>query len=355
MGSSLIVTATNYSDSVYLNKPVNIATYHGAQYLDSLLKQKYGGSFKTYNLSSPGQIPSDAFMTLQAMLKTSHRPDVLIYGIAPRDFYDSSKATAMDSEPFKYLRRLVNLEGTLGYMFRSPWSKMNWLMEENLYLYGNSIDLQLLCTRAAEKLVDKLVPIPAGAQPYTPWDRQALIPKYKPAEVFPEAVQIQPEDPLNPPALKDDSQQYIDRYKKPSARTFREQFFFLNKVAEVCQREKIELVLVNMPITQSNIKLLGVERYLEYIYALYRFSQEHDVPTFDLFDCKYFDPKTNYHDSVHLNATGGKKFWDRLVKILGRTPRTNFALELAGQKLQKQESLINEPTPTKFNIHLRNL
>lgn len=355
MGSSLIVTATNYSDALYLNKPLNIATYHGAQYLDSLLEGKYGSSFKTYNLSSPGQIPSDAYMTLQAMLKTSHRPDVLIYGLAPRDFYDSSRASAMDSEPFRYLRRLVNLGGTQGRMFRTPWAKMNWLLEENLYLYGNSIDLQLLSTRAAERVVDKLAPLPAGVQPYTYWQRQELMPEYKAAEVYPQAVNIEPEDPLNPPPLKDDSDQYLDRYRKPSKRTFHDQFFFLNKVAEVCQREKIELILVNMPITEGNIKLLGTRRYLEYIHALYRFSQEHNVPTFDMTDFAYFDKRMNYHDSVHLNALGGKKFFDRLVEALAATPRTNAALELAGQKLQKQESLINEPTPTKFNIRLKNL
>lgn len=355
MGSSLIVTATNYSDAAYLNKPLNIAMYHGAQYFDSLLEGKYGGSFKTYNLSTPGQIPSDAFMTLQAMLKTSHRPDVIIYGIAPRDFYDSSKATPMDSEPFQYLKRLVKLEGTVGKMFHSPWSKLSWLMEQNLYLYGNSIDLQLLCTRTVERVVDKLIPVPAGVQPLTCWQRQELLPTYKPAEVFPEAVEIQPEDPLHPPALKDDSKQYIERYRKPSAHNFRDQFFFLFKVAELCQREKIELILVNMPITEGNIKLLGARRYLEYIHALYRFSQEHNVPTFDLLDFNYFDARMNYHDSVHLNGSGGKKFYDRLVKILSSTPRTKAALELAGQKLQKQESLINEPTPTKFNIRLKDL
>src|SRR5215470_9651366 len=90
LGSSLMVSAVAGCDANFLNKNLDLANYHKCSYLDHRLRTTFGGSFDTFNLSAPGQMPSDAYLSLRAMVNCANRPDVVIYGIAPRDLIDST-------------------------------------------------------------------------------------------------------------------------------------------------------------------------------------------------------------------------------------------------------------------------
>ncbi len=346
LGSSLLVSAVNSCDATFLNKSLNLVSYHKAKYFDSKLAGKLDGEFNTYNLAAPGQMPSDAYMTLTAMLKTSHRPDVVVYGVAPRDFLDSSLSSPLDTEPFRFLHRLVNLDDVMHMMFRSPWAKLNWLLEREVYFYGNALDTQMAITNSYENMLNKLFPPPTGKRAFTYWDRVKLLPKFKAGEIHPLAITVGPEDQNNPPPYEDNSNEYRERYKDPDDLTYRTQLFFLKKLAELCKRERIELIVVNMPLTMDNIRILGAYQYMAYVNALIHFSKDNDVPTFDLNNIANFKKKDDFHDGVHLNAHGGMKFFNRLTNILTSTPRTRVALELAGQHLARKRSLAGSVTPT---------
>lgn len=354
LGSSLMVSATNGCDATYLKKNLNLVSYHKASYFDSLLENELDGEFNTYNLAAPGQMPSDAYMTLTAMLKTSHRPDVVVYGVAPRDFIDSSLASPLDTEPFRFLHRLVNLDDVMQMMFRSPWAKLNWLAERNFYLYGNALDIQMTMGKKYVDALDMIFPPPTGNDIFTYWDRVKMLPSYKAGEIHPRAIVVAPQDPTHPPEFKDNTTEYRERYKNPDSKTYNTQFYFLGKLAELCKRERIELVVVNMPITLDNIRILGSYHYMSYVNALRHFSQEDDVPAFDLNDFALYNI-ADFHDGVHLNAVGGQKFFKQLTGILLATTRIKIALELSGQKLARQRALAGSATPMNLEPKPLNL
>lgn len=351
LGSSLMVSAINNSDAMYMQKELNLANYHKAVYLDKLLSENFGGTFKTYNLAGPGQMPSDAYMTLQTMLRTHQRPDVVVYGVAPRDFYDSSMASPVDSEAFRFLHRLVNLDDSWNKYFKSPWDKLNFILERDCYLYGNALDISMLAHDKIERQLDRIFPKPVGKKQFTYWDRIKLLPDYKPGEIHPLAVVVHPQNPNEPPTFSDNTPEYQERYKNPDEHMYRIQHFFLLKLVELCKRERIELVVVNMPITLDNIRVLGSYRYMGYVNALRTMAVDHQVPAFDLNDFGLYTIN-DYHDGVHLNAFGGNKFLHQLVDTMRGTFSTSLALEASGNHMERRKELAKQTTPHDFKTDI---
>src|ERR1700679_3471952 len=154
LGSSLMVSAITCCDANYLHKGLDLTEHHGADYFDHTLQKKFGGSFKTYNLAAPGQMPSDAYLTLKGMLATANRPDVVIYGVAPRAFIDSSLSNPTDTEPFRFLTRLVSTDECAGGLFRDPLGKLQWFIDRNLYFAHHSLDLQLVSEEAQRTVLN---------------------------------------------------------------------------------------------------------------------------------------------------------------------------------------------------------
>lgn len=337
LGSSLTVSAVAGCDANYLQKPLDLTGYHKASYLDNLLRTKFGGEFSTFNLSSPGQMPSDAYMMLKSMVNTADRPDIVIYGVAPRDFIDSTLSSPIDTEPYHYLRRLVNLDEVANGFFKSPYARLDWWLGKNLYLYGYSLDFQMLFSDLAQAYVNTVVPKPPHPN-FTWWDRVKLLPAYLPGEIRPAAMMSNPMKREQGSTYTDNTKEYLARYKQPDPHTYRTQFYFLRHLAEYCRREKIDLIVVNMPLTRVNVNILRPGRYLQFVQDLRQFAYNSAVPFFDLNDFSLYETK-DFHDSVHLNAFGGTKFFDSLIHILDSDKATRTALYLAGRGLAHRQQL----------------
>lgn len=351
LGSSLMVSAVNNSDAMYTQKELNLAKYHKAVYLDKLLSEKFGGTFRTYNLAAPGQMPSDAYMTLHAMLKTHQRPDVVVYGVAPRDFYDSSMSSPVDTEPFKFLHRLVNLDDSWNKLFKSPFDKLNFILERDVFLYGNALDISMTVMEKVNETFDKIIPAPTAISAFTYWDRIKLLPAYKAGEIHPLAVVVRPQDPKAPPTFTDNTPEYKERYKNPDLKNYRIQHYFLLKLVELCKRERIELVVVNMPITLENIRVLGSYKYMGYVNALRQMAKDKKTRAFDLNDFALYS-LNDYADGVHLNAFGGNKLFRQLVDIMGGTFSTRLALESSGHHMARSKELADQNVPDNFKTDI---
>lgn len=337
LGSSLMVSAVAGCDANHLQKPLDLTKYHHVSYLDDQLKKALGGSFNSFNLSAPGQMPSDAYLSLRAMVGTTSRPDVVIYGMAPRDFIDSTLNGPNDTEPFKYLTRFVNIDEVATHEFRSVWAKLDWCLQRTVFLYGYGLDFKLALGETTEQLINKYLPTPPSKKPFTWWDRVKILPTYIPAQIQPEAVISSPltKDKIS---FKDNTKEYLSRYKSPDPETFHTQMYFLRKLAEFCHRERIQLVLVNMPIMECNTQMLPKKIYSDYLKSLEEFAWNNDVVYHDLCQFSRYE-KADYHDTVHLNAFGGKKFFDALTNVLVADPRASNALTLAGIQLERNTAL----------------
>jgi hypothetical protein len=339
LGSSLMVSAVSGADANYLNKPLDLTTYHKAAYLDQTLRTTFGGMFNTYNLSQPGQMPSDAYLSLRGMVNIADRPDVVIYGLAPRDFLDSTMSDPVDTEPFKYLSRLSNHDEVAPLLFRNPLTKLDFWLHKNVVLYGNSLDIQMLANGWMSGFLARAVPQPWTNKPFTWWDRVKLMPSYLPGEIRPSAVISAPMDEKTAASqFRDNTKEYLDRYKHPDPHVYKTQFAFLKKLAEFCRREKIDLILVNMPITTQNVSLLKPQTYFNYIQALREFSYNNSVPAYDLSEFSNYR-REDFHDPVHLNGFGAAKFFNRLACILKGAADSQSKLIMAGRNLETRLQL----------------
>lgn len=337
LGSSLMVSANAGCDANYLNKSLDLANYHKSAYFEDSLKKKFGGSFNTVNLAAPGQMPSDAYLTLKAAVEHGNRPEVVVYGVAPRDFLDSTLNSPADTEPFKFLRRLVNIDDIAVYVFRNPLTKLDWWLQKSIFMYGYALDFQMLIGESAQLALDQALPKPAGVKPFTWWDRASLIPAYMPGEVHPEAVMANPltKDKIS---YKDNTAEYRSRYKRPDVHTYKIQVAFLRKIIEYCHKERIELIVVNMPISLYNVALLPPGVYMNYLKMLSDETFVGNVSMHNAADFEYFSQE-DFHDSVHLNAFGGRKFFDLLLKLTGNNLRSSTALQMAGRELERHQAI----------------
>jgi len=338
LGSSLMISAASGCDANFLKKSVDLTEHHKAAYLDDMLTTRFGGKFNTFNLATPGQMPSDAFMMLKTMVNTADRPEIVIYGVAPRDFIDSTLSSPVDTEPFHYLKRIVNLDDVSEALFRNPISKLDFWLGKTAYFYKYSLDFEMALSDFCTSKMERLIP-PDKNHPFTYWDRVKLLPQYLPGEIKPGAVMTDPIDrQFAKSHFTDNTADYVDRYHRPDKAIYSTQFYFLRKLTDYCQREKIELILVNMPITRQNVSILKPMWYLYYIQALREFSFYHNVPAFDLCEFDRYE-HADYHDPVHLNAFGARKFFDRLVAFMASTERTATAFELAGEELERHAKI----------------
>lgn len=349
LGSSTMVSALAGCDANYLNKGLDLTNHHRSVYLEDALKRSFPNTeFESCSLAAPGQMPSDAYITLKGMVASANRPDIVIYGVAPRDFIDSTLTAPGDTDAFKYITRIVNIDDVADKVFRSPWSKVDWLMQRNLYLYHHSVDIRGAFDTGWNRVLAVLAPRTWSKAPFTWWDRQKLLPNYLPAEIHPEAVMAGPIDRATAEAkYTDNTVEYRQRYKNPDKHTFNTQMYFLSKIAEFCRKERIEFIVVNMPISLENIALLKPGGYIGYLQKLREFGIQQKIAVYDTNDFSEFTRK-EYHDTVHLNAFGGQKFLDHLTNYIKMDPRVSAIVEMSGQHFAKQKDIASRPVVPTF-------
>ncbi len=327
-----MVSAVAGCDANYLNKNLDQTEHHGAAYVDHVLGTAFGGRFKTIDLAIPGQMPSDAYMILRAAMDLKQYPKVVFYGIAPRDFIDSTLKSASDTETFQYLSRVVDVRPIADRLYKEPLTKFNRVLEKNVFLYGQSLHLQIAETKVLTNFIDKVLPTPRTRHPFTYWDRQKLLPDYKKCELYPTAMIASPlEQTFSTSRFTDNTNDYIERYKHPRPEIFKTQMFFLGQVANLCRDNRSQLVLLNMPLTRKNVDILGNTRYNEYLASISEFSNQNAVPFFDLNDLSKYSIE-DFHDLVHLNGTGAKKFFDDMGNAMPRDPKTAALLRAASSE-----------------------
>jgi hypothetical protein len=349
LGSSTMVSALAGTDANYLNANLDLTNHHSSSYLEGSLKRAFNkGDFATFSLAAPGQMPSDAYITLKGMVASASRPDIVIYGVAPRDFIDSTLTAPGDTDAFKYITRFVNIDDVAQRVFRSPWSKLDWLFQRNIYLYCYSLDIRIVCEEFGTRALATILPRPWTKTPFSWWDRRNLLPGYLPAEVHPDALMAGPIDRKTAEAkYSDNTLEYMQRYKNPDIHTYRTQMYFLTKIADFCRKERIELVIVNMPVTLDNLRLLKPGGYMGYLQGLREFAIINKLSVYDLNDFGQFNRK-DFHDTVHLNAFGGQKFLDNLTATLSADVRLKEILSMSGEHLAKHKEIAARPTVPTF-------
>jgi hypothetical protein len=321
LGSSLMMTALHGGDATYLGFPQNVVLHHQSAYLQKLMREKSQRDIQTFSFAICGQMASDAYAITRVLLKGDKQPQTIIYGIAPRDLMDNTLASPASTETFRYLSRVGDLSDIAYEARPSMWDAIDCTLGRISFLYEHKLDLIYLETKYVKQIM-KMTGYGDLENVHTPVYVRQLAMLDLPEDTGPNEILISSYR-TNPEPYRDNLHEYAVRYRQFNRKLFNQQLGYLQGLLQICKNRHIQLILVNMPLTQDNLNLMPQGFYQSYLNTVSDIATKYGGNVLDLNDTKIF-PKEDFADSAHLNGQGGMHFFevlsDRLAASTSLSP-----------------------------------
>ncbi|CAN5347668.1 hypothetical protein BH10CYA1_BH10CYA1_16860 [soil metagenome] len=302
LGSSLIMHPFWAMDAEKNPHLPDIFHYHGSNALEDKLAEVGAPKQRVYSLAIFGEMISDAYIYVNDFMKGDKKPDLLMFGIAPRDFSDSDLPAPMATFTFK---RLVGMDNFPRYAesFLPGWNdKADFVASHSCFFYGKRWRLQ----HEVQRVVDRFYNL-AGI----PKDSGVVAAKADPDKNTAGFMLTGSAQERWSNSVKE----YRRRYHGIGDKDLSIQEGFLDKVLAVCAERHIKVVLVNMPLSQKNRDLMPPEFYNAYRSKIATAAQRPDVKLLDLGDSPDFT-EADFWDTAHLNHFGGRKLINHIAPAI---------------------------------------
>lgn len=322
MGSSLVLSPAQMIERLTNPKPGYACTY-----FEDGLKKRTGKDIKVTNVGVMAGMTCDQYSILKASLAADKKPDYIILGMAPRDFTDN--ITTVENSPTQqmlaYCRSNQNIwpESLKANDIELCYNLHKVTYNRFLKQLRNA-GLQLSCRVSGH---------PADLQAAASQKNDAAVPIFRTTKMV----------------LKEDIDKFNRLYNPPNFIRLKEQTAYLNDMMQLCQKEGIPVLLVNMPITEDVFRLIDPALLQAYHQEVRAIANRYHSTYLDLDDknpsapesiiSKSFDDDRDFNDCVHLNMVGGKRFFNVMADHLSsddafsRTFQTNQALAKKSQEL----------------------
>jgi hypothetical protein len=312
-----MLTPINMADAQILGKTLDGAMHHQSVYFNQLIKTYTGQTIETFNFSLPGEMPSDAFLITKSLLCDSKKPEMIIYGVGPRDFMDNLLDSPTATDPYRYLLKSSDQQPDKLY-FGNRWDQqLDYELASLIYVYGKKENLSAQLTRTYQNLVNKTFP-PIPQQPqFIYQQRHSFCPNYQPMAIAAGESLFHPIVELGNRRFTDNLAEYKKRYGTLNWNTFLTQLQFLSKFLDLSRKQGIEAVVVAMPITTINRQLIPSFAWNTYRGSLRAIAMSKNARFLDLESSGQFNDG-DFGDTVHLNTVGGIKLLQVLAESLGR-------------------------------------
>ena len=257
--------------------------YKHANYFEKLLDEQSHLNRKITNLAVASSLMSDHCLLLESIVAADKKPQLIICGIAPRDFIDNNQPDLALTPVHKLLADIRPQLVPAG-------------AKQPLEAFFSSKSLQIrraiTCLRlSANHFFCSLANRPDNDNA---------------AKMVPGV--------LNLPASKaKDLAVYNKVYNPVKEQRLAEQSAYLEKMLQTANTNHIKVLLVSMPLTADNAGLLPAPALALYNKTIRQIAAKHQVTLLDLERSPEFD-SADFIDSCHLNARGGAKFYALLVK-----------------------------------------
>jgi len=257
--------------------------YHRSMVLQKKLRLDGLSNAIVYNMATPLQMISDSYMFMDKLFVGNKTPNTVVLGISPRDFWDSE--------------------------FSSPGSTLNFVDQVGLCEYPR------YCAQYLPEWHDKFEFV--LGQSLILYDKRSFIQRF-----FRERLSGKERTPMMAAGTQFafGLGRYKVRYQGISMGAIAKQSEFLNRIAELCERRNIKLILVNMPLPGVNRELFPPLFYHQYQDELLAFSRAKRVQVIDLSDLPEFKLDYDYSDSAHMNKYGGKQLIEHIVPPIVANP-----------------------------------
>jgi hypothetical protein len=277
LGSSLMLYPFWEMDRAENIATGNIGYYHRSAFLEKQLKADHI-ELSVFNWATLLQMMSDSYLISDQFLGKAAAPQVIVLGVAPRDFFDNLLPSPSNTIYFQYFADMKQFGDLSFFTHDYVLSAVDCLLNKFCFLYCDRSSLQRwFVTALKEMMINQF--------------------GYKRQPVYIEPF-------------------YLARYKNISMAALATQQNFLSRLVEQTKARQIKLILVNMPLSDSNEKMLPPLFYDQFRTYLKGFAAEHKIPFADVSEKTFVD--ADYYDGVHLNRSGGHKFVQEILPLLER-------------------------------------
>lgn len=312
LGSSLMMAVQNDGDATFLDQPLDALKHWRTLYLEYKLRTMLKKEVTTGSFVIGGEMVSDADAIYRAMYRDTAPPRTIIWGIAPRDFVDSTFCAPEESPIVGYMSQITGDRDLLETGHIPFWSQIDDALSTISALYA----------RRAQYFAALRDLIGTGFSDCFPAAGQGTTPALR---ALPQASKIYQADDNapgewvtmpygeKPVTTSDNSAEYRQRYQPFKPSVFQEQIFFARKFLAQAQKRGTRVIVVNMPLQQKNIDLLPSGVYSNYLQAVKTVAKDTDTKFIDLNAGGLFQT-SDFADPVHLNGIGAIKFFNYLCE-----------------------------------------
>ena len=337
MGSSLMLLASYNSDLDFFKREygkiiydVHLITHMDSYYFKHLLEKHFKGPMKVKNLSFIAATPRDVELLISGMIESGSKPSTIVYGIAPRMMADNltplkgaiGGETVLNLESSKRSSKWNFLESTKSKLLSNPEilqtyrdysligdsptfdQTMDFLLSRFWYFYKCRNEISMQIKKEAESLFsDRTTPRQSNtSQKVENTDAKHTLKKNKEVLAHP-----------NPEKFQIDLDHYNSCYNPPDFIKFKKNCQYFENLTILCKNQGVKLVIVKMPLTLKNRKLVSKNFMLAYTKFIEDLCKKYDV---SLLDFSAAFPNSKFSDSVHLNGSGSTEFFQKLTNEL---------------------------------------
>lgn len=348
-GSSLMLAALNDGDATAAGAGFDALTHHRCLYWESLLGKTAHRPVETASFAIGGQMASDVCAIVSTLFDSANTaPHFILWGIAPRDFVDSTFGVPQQTEVVRYMDRLAGDRDVLsnrqvsnnfypqssfpGQMNADKRSVLGNSMERSVFPAWTIFNKRSFTWNNIEQSIGLLSSFYARRHQYidaqinccklllsslTAYDPQQA---HAPHWLFRYANYMLPEDnslsewhvaPFDPVQAKpvDNSKEYQTRYNPFKPATFKSQLEYLRLTLQTARAAQSRVLLVNMPLQSANLRLLPPHVYDSYLQEIQKIARQENAVFLDFNQAGLFSMH-DFADTVHLNGLGGMKFFN---------------------------------------------
>lgn len=314
-GSSLMLAVTNNGDATYLKQPLDGALHHQSFCLEENLSRHLKKPIRSYSFAVGGQMASDAYAIERTMIDKANRPQLVVWGIAPRDLVDAAFDGAASSDTARYMNKIAGAQ-IIPPGHRSLPAYIDKAISRLSYLYQMRTDFVCVKQNFLRELRKGLEKIAKPAS--LPFFQKALDQGGEPPQEIEIGDRIIGVCTHYPETIKDNTREYRKRYNPFKLKTLIEQASYLERFLSLNRELGSRVVLVNMPLTAQNQQLMPIGLYDSYLSELRLLASKYGAEVLDLNSPSIFSSK-EFFDTAHLNGLGGEKLARLLSSHLNQT------------------------------------
>lgn len=329
LGSSLVLVPSVRCDDSFHNRKTRfdrwyyrnvIDEYTKADYFQNELSRSSSQNRKVLDLAVAASIMSDQHLILKKYLASGKTPELIVCGIAPRDFLDNLRQDPEKTPTYSILADLTCLKDLLEQK-RSKEAVSDFAFGYFSEVYKNRADYRTFLAGAAARITGH--PIDLYQATHGEEKKVAETKQMTGMDVVAEEKQdagvLDNKKAIYVPFKNGltDLKEYKRIYLPVNNKVFKLQLSYLDKFLALATEHNIPVVLVEMPLTKENLALLpdGVKRnYTKRVRELATTYNAKVITPADRLDFSTED----FEDSVHLNTQGGLKVFSDVAQQIGQ-------------------------------------